>query len=160
MKASKCCAAGAWGVIWSVGKVPRVAGKDPVAVPDDRRGKNMMVVVTGKVASGDKHSVSGDQRLVRYTRFHSLASRETVLRAAVMRPMETETGPTGRKPARREIELSGEDCERLEQITGNPLSLQRRVWRADIILEPGSGRGLAGTMRRTGMSMPTVWHWH
>ena len=58
----------------------------------------------------------------------------------------------GRKPARQEIELSDEDRERLEQITGNPRSMQKHVRRARIIVEPGSGCGPAETMRRTGMS--------
>ena len=65
----------------------------------------------------------------------------------------------GRKPTRREIELSDEDRERLEQIIGNPRSPQKHVWRARIILELGSGRGLVETMRRTGMPEPTVRRW-
>ncbi len=65
----------------------------------------------------------------------------------------------GRKSTRREVELSDEDRERLEQIIGNPRSPRKHVWRARIILELGSGRGLVETMRRTGMSKPTVWRW-
>ena len=65
----------------------------------------------------------------------------------------------GRKPTRREIELSDEDRERLEQIIGNPRSPQKHVWRARIILELGSGRGLVETMRRTGMPEPVVRRW-
>ena len=66
----------------------------------------------------------------------------------------------GRKPTRRRIELSDGDRERLERIAGSPGSVQRDVWRARIILELGAGCGLAETMRRTGMSKPTVWRWH
>ncbi len=65
----------------------------------------------------------------------------------------------GRKSTRQEIELSAGDRERLEGIVNNPKSLQKHVWRARIVLALGSGRGLAETMRRTGMSKPTVWRW-
>ena len=65
----------------------------------------------------------------------------------------------GRKSTRQEIELSDGDRERLEGIVNNPKSLQKHVWRARIVLALGSGRGLAETMRRTGMSKPTVWRW-
>ncbi len=58
----------------------------------------------------------------------------------------------GRKQARREIRLSGEERARLDGVIGNPRSLQKHVWRARIIVEPGSGCGPALTMRRTGMS--------
>ena len=62
----------------------------------------------------------------------------------------------GRKQARQEIGLSGEEQARLEGIAGNPRSMQKHVRRARIILEPGSGCGPALTMRRTGMSKPAV----
>ena len=65
----------------------------------------------------------------------------------------------GRKSTRQEIDLSDGDRERLEGIVNNPRSLQKHVWRARIVLALGSGRGLAETMRRTGMSKPTVWRW-
>ncbi len=65
----------------------------------------------------------------------------------------------GRKSTRREIELSDGERERLQHVAGNPRSLQKHVWRARIVLELGSGCGLAETMRRTGMSKPTVWRW-
>ncbi|MYA87941.1 MAG: IS630 family transposase, partial [Boseongicola sp. SB0662_bin_57] len=58
----------------------------------------------------------------------------------------------GRKSTRQEIELSDGDRERLEDVIGNPRSLQKHVWRARIVMELGSGCGLAETMRRTGMS--------
>ena len=86
--------------------------------------------------------------------------RDIMVSAAVMRPAAGETGPMGRKPTRRRIELSDGDRERLERIAGSPGSVQRDVWRARIILELGAGCGLAETMRRTGMSKPTVWRWH
>ncbi len=62
----------------------------------------------------------------------------------------------GRISTRQEIRLSGEERARLEDIIGNPRSMQKHVWRARIIVEPGSGCGLTETMRRTGMSKPTV----
>ena len=65
----------------------------------------------------------------------------------------------GRKSTRQEIDLSDGDRECLEGIVNNPRSLQKHVWRARIVLALGSGRGLAETMRRTGMSKPTVWRW-
>ena len=64
-----------------------------------------------------------------------------------------------RKSTRQEIKLSDEDRGRLEQIIGNPRSPQKHVWRARIVLDPGSGHGLVETMRQTGMSQPTVWRW-
>ena len=65
----------------------------------------------------------------------------------------------GRKSTRQAIELSDGDRERLEDVISNPRSLQKHVWRARIVLELGSGCGLSETMRRTGMSKPTVWRW-
>ena len=75
-----------------------------------------------------------------------------------MRPTKTETG-MGRKSTRQPIELSDGDRRRLEEVVGNPRSLQKHVWRARIVLDLGSGHGLVETMRRTGMSKPTVWRW-
>ncbi|MCY3879379.1 MAG: IS630 family transposase [Rhodobacteraceae bacterium] len=65
----------------------------------------------------------------------------------------------GRKSTRREIRLSDDERQRLEHVANNPRSLRKHVWRARIILELGSGCGLVETMRRTGMSKPTVWRW-
>ncbi len=62
----------------------------------------------------------------------------------------------GRKSTRQEIVLSDADRARLERITRNPRSLRKHVWRARIVPEPGSGCGPAGTIRRTGLSKPTV----
>ena len=62
----------------------------------------------------------------------------------------------GRKSTRQEIELFDEDRVRVERITGNPRCPRKHVWRAGIILDLGSGCGLVETMRRTGMSKPTV----
>lgn len=64
-----------------------------------------------------------------------------------------------RKYVRREIELPDADRRRLEHVVGNPRSPQKHVRRARIILELGSGCGPAETMRRTGVSKPTVWRW-
>ena len=63
----------------------------------------------------------------------------------------------GRRSTRQAIVLSDEDRVRLERIANNPRSLRKHVWRARIVLALGSGCGPAGTMRRTGMSKPTVW---
>ena len=49
------------------------------------------------------------------------------------------------KSTTRKIKLSDGCCGRLERIIGNP---KKRVWRARIVLELGSGRGLAETVRR------------
>ncbi len=65
----------------------------------------------------------------------------------------------GRKPARQRIGLSDGERGRPGDVISNPRSLQKHVWRARIVLELGSGCGLAETMRRTGMSRPTVWRW-
>ncbi|MDE0532817.1 MAG: helix-turn-helix domain-containing protein [Albidovulum sp.] len=87
-----------------------------------------------------------------------MKKRDTALPAAA-RPVYSGDGPAGGMSTRREIEHSGEDRERLERVAGNPGSLQKHVWRARIILDPGSSRGLAETMRRTGKSKPTVRRW-
>jgi len=65
----------------------------------------------------------------------------------------------GRKSTRQEIDLSNADRARLEDVIRNPRSLQKHVWRVRIVRDLGSGCGLAETMRRTGMSKPTVWRW-
>lgn len=65
----------------------------------------------------------------------------------------------GRKPIRQEIKLSDGDRKRLGEIANHPQSLEKHALRARIILELGSGRGLAETIRRTGTSKPTVWRW-
>ena len=65
----------------------------------------------------------------------------------------------GRRSTRQKITLSDADRKRLEGIMTNPRSRQKHAWRAHIILELGSGCGLVETMRRTGMSKPTVWRW-
>ena len=64
-----------------------------------------------------------------------------------------------RKSTREKIKLSKEERERLERIVSKPMSPQKYVHRARIILELGSGCGLVETMRRTGKSKPTVWRW-
>ncbi len=65
----------------------------------------------------------------------------------------------GRKSTRREIDLPDGDRERLEGIVNNPKGPRKRAWRARTVLAPGPGRGPAETMRRTGMSEPTVRRW-
>ena len=58
----------------------------------------------------------------------------------------------GRKSTRQEITLQDEEREHLEDIIRNPLSFQKHVWRAHIVLEIGSGCGLVETTQRTRMS--------
>ena len=65
----------------------------------------------------------------------------------------------GRRSTRREIRLSDADRERLGRIMSHPRSVRKHAWRARIVMEPGSGCGLVETMRRTGMSKPTVRRW-
>ena len=55
--------------------------------------------------------------------------------------------------------LSDGERERLEKVAGHPRSLRKHAWRARIVLALGSGHGLMETIRRTGMSKPTVWRW-
>ena len=64
-----------------------------------------------------------------------------------------------RNNRRAQIVLGEEDRRRLERIRTSPQSLARYARRADIVLHPGDGCGLARTMRATGMSKPTVWRW-
>ena len=65
----------------------------------------------------------------------------------------------GRKSTRTEIRLSDGERKRLERVAGHPRSLRKHAWRARIVPGLGSGLGLMGTIRRTGMSKPTVWRW-
>ena len=60
---------------------------------------------------------------------------------------------------RPQIILNDTDRHRLDAIIAAPTSPQKHVWRARMILELGAGCGLAETMRRTGLSKPTVWRW-
>ena len=62
----------------------------------------------------------------------------------------------GRKSTRRETGLSDEERVRLERVAGHPRSLRKHAWRARIVPGLGSGLGLVETIRRTGMSKPTV----
>ena len=65
----------------------------------------------------------------------------------------------GRKSTRTETGLSDGQRERLERVARHPRSLRKHVWRARIVPGLGSGHGLVETIRRTGMSKPTVWRW-
>ena len=58
-----------------------------------------------------------------------------------------------------QITLSDAERARLERIRNHPQTPRKHAWRAHIILELGAGCGLVETMRRTGMSKPTVWRW-
>ena len=63
----------------------------------------------------------------------------------------------GRKSTRTETGLSDGQREHLERVAGHPRSLRKHAWRARIVPGLGSGHGLMETIRRTGMSKPTLW---
>ena len=63
------------------------------------------------------------------------------------------------KSRKEQITLSDEERARLERLMNHPQTLRKHAWRAHIILELGAGCGLSETMKRTGMSKPTVWRW-
>ena len=65
----------------------------------------------------------------------------------------------GGKSTRRETGLSDAERKRLERVAGHPRSPRKHAWRARIVPGLGSGHGLVETIRRTGMSKPTVWRW-
>ena len=60
------------------------------------------------------------------------------------------------KSKKTQFTLSDEERERR---MNHPQTPRKHAWRAHIILELGAGCGLSETMRRTGMSKPTVWRW-
>ena len=61
------------------------------------------------------------------------------------------------KSRREPIALSDGERERLESLANHPATPRRHAWRARIVPGPGAGCTLSETMRRTGMSKPTVW---
>ena len=65
----------------------------------------------------------------------------------------------GGKSTRQQIKLAAAERGRLAGILNSPQSFQKHVWRAHIIYELGSGRGLIGTVKRTGTTKPTGWRW-
>jgi transposase len=57
------------------------------------------------------------------------------------------------------IEVSAADRTALEAIAADRNRPQKHVWRANIILLTGAGRGTAEIMRRTGKAKTCVWRW-
>lgn len=55
--------------------------------------------------------------------------------------------------------VSATDQKRLEQIFKDPKSLQKHVWRSQIVLLSSAGHGTHGIMRATGKSKTCVWRW-
>ena len=55
--------------------------------------------------------------------------------------------------------LSSSDLQRLRAIIANPMSSQKHVWRARIVLLSGDGRGTSAIMAETGKSKTCVWRW-
>lgn len=58
-----------------------------------------------------------------------------------------------------EVRLDPGDRERLETVVADRNSLQKHVWRAEIVLLTADGLGTNEIMRRTGKSKPCVWRW-
>ena len=58
-----------------------------------------------------------------------------------------------------EVRLIPEDRERLEAVVIDRNSLQKHVWRAEIVLLTADGLGTNEIKRRTGKSKPCVWRW-
>jgi transposase len=58
-----------------------------------------------------------------------------------------------------EVRLNPGDRERLETVVGDRNSLQKHVWRSEIVLLTADGLGTNEIMRRTGKSKPCVWRW-
>ncbi|MEJ6677200.1 IS630 family transposase [Parasphingorhabdus sp.] len=55
--------------------------------------------------------------------------------------------------------LSASDRQRLRAIIANPMSSQKHVWRARIVLLSGEGLGTSAIMAETGKSKTCVWRW-
>ena len=58
-----------------------------------------------------------------------------------------------------EVQLNPGDRERLEAVVVDRNSIQKHVWRAEIVLLTADGIGTNEIMRRTGKSKPCVWRW-
>ena len=58
-----------------------------------------------------------------------------------------------------EVRLNPGDRERLEAVVVDRNSLQKHVWRAEIVLLTADGLGTNEIMRQTGKSKPCVWRW-
>src|SRR5262249_34096139 len=57
------------------------------------------------------------------------------------------------------VNVTPVDRRRLEAIVADRCTLQKHVWRAQIILATADGCGTAEIMRRSGKSKPAVWRW-
>src|SRR5262247_3048394 len=57
------------------------------------------------------------------------------------------------------VEVSAADRERLAAVVADRNSLQKHVWRVQIILATAEGCGTAEIMRLAGVSKPCVWRW-
>ena len=57
------------------------------------------------------------------------------------------------------MNVTPEDCCRLETIASDGNALQKHVWRAKIILATAEGCGTFEVMQRSGKSKPVVWRW-
>lgn len=55
--------------------------------------------------------------------------------------------------------VSAADCQRLRDIELAPLSPQKHVWRASIVLLSSEGLGTSAIMAATGKSKTCVWRW-
>ena len=55
--------------------------------------------------------------------------------------------------------VSATDCQRLRDIVLAPLSPQKHVWRARIVLLSSEGLGTSAIMAATGKSKTCVWRW-
>src|ERR1043166_9643084 len=57
------------------------------------------------------------------------------------------------------VNVTPVDRRRLEAIVADRCTLQKHVWRAQIILATADGCGTAEIMRRSGKAKPVVWRW-
>src|SRR5262249_61463157 len=57
------------------------------------------------------------------------------------------------------VNVTPVDRRRLEAIVADRCTLQKHVWRAQIILATADGCGTADIMRRSGKAKPGVWRW-
>src|SRR3979490_2490379 len=57
------------------------------------------------------------------------------------------------------VNVTRADRLRLEAIIADRSTLQKHVWRANVILATADGCGTAEIMRRSGKSKPVVWTW-
>jgi hypothetical protein len=58
-----------------------------------------------------------------------------------------------------EVRLDPDDLERLQAVVGDRHSLQKHIWRADIVVLTAESLGTNEIMRRSGKSKPCVRRW-